>query len=76
MSIRPILDRPLIEKALGRRSKFNVRTDMAGKLRRTLDGVVYDSAAERYYAAQLTLEHNTGCIMEWVGTIFRPMALR
>ena len=48
-----------------KRSKFNVRTDAMGKLRRTLDGVLYDSAAERDYAARLELEHKTGRIKAW-----------
>lgn len=35
------------------RSKFNVNNSAAGKLRRCLNGIVFDSAAERDYAAEL-----------------------
>ena len=38
---------------VSKRSKYGVRQDAAGKLARTYRGVLYDSAAEARYAAQL-----------------------
>jgi hypothetical protein len=48
------MPRPIISQAV-KRSKYGVRQDAVGKLRRTLDGVTYDSAKERDYAATLFL---------------------
>ena len=43
-----------------KRSKYGVRQDVAGKLRRTLNGKVYDSAAERDHAANLEVRKKCG----------------
>jgi hypothetical protein len=47
-----------------KRSKYNVDRSALGKLRRTLDGVVYDSAAERDYAAELEHAKRLGIIAD------------
>ncbi len=58
-----------------KRSKFNVRTDAAGKLARTYDGVVYDSAAEARYAAQLDLRLKAGDIDGWERQRTKPLVV-
>ena len=47
------------------RSKFNVRTDAAGKEARTYGGIVYDSAAEMRYAQLLDVRTLAGDIIAW-----------
>jgi len=53
------------ERWARKRSKFNIDRSRLGKLRRTLDGVVYDSAAERDYAAQLEHQKKMGIILSY-----------
>ena len=48
-----------------KRSKYGVRQDAAGKLARTYGDVLYDSAAEARYAAQLDLRLKAGEITGW-----------
>ena len=48
-----------------KRSKYNVDRSAVGKLRRTLDGVCYDSAAERDYAAVLAHAKRIGVIKNY-----------
>ncbi len=50
---------------IAKRSKYGVRLDKVGKLRRTLDGRVYHSAAERDYAAELEMLRKCKKIKEW-----------
>lgn len=70
-----ITSQAVIDRALGRkRSKYGVRTDVVGKLRRTLDGRVYASAAERDHAAKLELDRKTGRILSWKPQV--PFSLR
>ncbi len=45
-----------------KRSKYNVDHSAAGKAKRTLDGVVYDSIAEMNYAAELAIMARAGKI--------------
>ncbi len=59
------MSRALIDRAAGRKSKYGVRLDAVGKMRRTLDGVVYDSAVERDHAAELVLRQKAGHIRGW-----------
>lgn len=47
------------------RSKYGVDRSRLGKLRRTLDGIVFDSAAERDYAAQLEHQKKLGIIVAY-----------
>jgi hypothetical protein len=61
--------------AAAKRSKFGVRTDVVGKLRRTLDGIVYHSAFERDYAAILTLDLKTKLIKKWERQVRIPLVV-
>ena len=56
-----------------KRSKYNVRQDPAGKAARTLDGVLYDSAAECRYAAELKIRQAAGEIIEWQRQVRVPL---
>jgi hypothetical protein len=58
-----------------RRSKYGVRTDEVGKLRRTLDGTLYHSAFERDYAAMLTLDLKTKRIQKWERQVRVPLVV-
>lgn len=52
-------------RAKWKRSKFGVDQSTLGKVRRTLDGVVYDSAFERDYASKLAHQKKLGIILDY-----------
>lgn len=58
-----------------KRSKYGVRHDAAGKVARTLDGVLYDSAAECRYAAELNIRQKAGAIDSWDRQVVKPLSV-
>ncbi len=61
-------------RAITDRSKYGVRLDAAGKLRRTLNGKIYHSAAERDHAANLEVRQKCGEISRFAEQV--PFHLR
>ena len=57
------------------RSKYGVRTDVAGKLARTCDGIVFDSAAECRRYGELKLLEQVGQIVRLRCQVRYPLAV-